>query len=140
MRLCLLLCFLISLTQELKAGTNDSSRMVQVGDSVFIGSCPSKGFKYIQYYRKTRFPNVNATYDKTTGDDFYEYFFLDGDFDVKILPCEYATKKFKIISIRTLMDKQTGSDRHVMFLDLGPQTVAWVELSGAVDHLEIYLE
>lgn len=123
-----------------KAETNDSSRTVQVGDSVFVSSCPAKGFSFIQYFRKTRFPNPNATYNKVTGDDFYEYFFLDGDYDVKSLPCEYGGKKFRIISIRTLMDKNTGADRHVMFLDLGPQTVAWVELDGAVEMMEIYIE
>ncbi|MEZ4804311.1 MAG: hypothetical protein R2852_02160 [Bacteroidia bacterium] len=73
--------------------------------------------------------NPNATYNKTTGEDFYEYFFLDGDFDVKSLPCKYANKKYRIISLRTLMDKNTGADRPVMFLDLGENTVAWVELN-----------
>ncbi len=118
----------------------DSSRMVQVGDSVFISACPVKGFMYIQFYQKTRFPNPAATYDKTTGDDFYEYFFLDGDFDVKPLPCSWAGKKYRIISIRTLVDKATGADRPVMFLELAPNTVAWVELNGAVEALEVYLE
>ncbi len=136
----LLFCLIAFSAINMKAETADSSRTVQVGDSVFIGICPAKGYKYIQYYRKTRFPNINATYNKTTGEDFYEYFFLDGDFDVKILPCEYASKKYRILSIKTLMDKQTGADRPVMFLDLGPHTVAWVELSGAVEQLEIYLE
>jgi hypothetical protein len=134
-----LLCFLTAFVL-VKADTKDSSRTVQVGDSVFVGICPAKGFKYIQYYRKTRFPSPNATYNKTTGDDFYEFFFLDGDFDAKILPCEFASKKYRIISLRTMMDKNTGADRHVMFLDLGPNTVAWVELDGAVGQMEIYLE
>jgi hypothetical protein len=139
MRSLFLLCFsLIVMTGY--AETNDSTRMVQANDSVFIGLCPAKGFKYIQYYRKTRFPPSNATYDKPTGDGFYEFFFTDGDFDVKILPCEYAGKKFRIIGLRTLMDKKTGADRHVMFLDLGPETVAWIELDGAVSEMEIYLE
>lgn len=123
------------------AGTDkDSSRNVQVGDSVFIGACPAKGFKYIQYYRKTRFPSPAATYNKETGEDFYEYFFLDGDFDVKVLPCEYASKKFKIISLKVMADRNTGAERRVMFLELGPNTVAWVEVDGAVPSLEIYLE
>ncbi len=122
------------------AETNDSSRTVQAGDSVFIGICPGKGFRYIQYFRKTLIPNPNATYNKETGDDFYEYFFLDGEHDVQSLPCEYAGKKFRIISLKTLMDKNTGADRPVMFLDLGLNMVAWVELNGAVGELEIYLE
>jgi len=140
MKATLLFSFFMMLITCIKAETKDSSRTVQVGDSVFLAACPAKGFKYIQYYRKTRFPNANASYNKATGDDFYEFFFLDGDFDAKVLPCEYAGKKFRIISIKTMMDKKTGVDRHVMFLDLGPDTVAWVELDGAVGEMEIYIE
>ncbi len=124
----------------LKANTADSSRSVQVGDSVMISVCPAKGYVYLQYYQKTRFPNINSTYNKTTGEDFYEYFFLDGDFDAKALPCSYGGKKYRIISIRTLVDKNTGADRPVMFLDLGANTVAWVELNGAVEAVEVFLE
>lgn len=140
MRTTLFIALSILSIQLISAQTADSSRTVNVGDSVFISSCPAKGYQYIQYYLKTRFPNPNASYDKTTGDDFYEYFFLDGDFDVKPLPCTYSGKKYRILSIRTLVDKETGADRPVMFLELGPNCVAWVELNGAVDALEIYIE
>ncbi|MDP2175760.1 MAG: hypothetical protein Q8K70_07620 [Bacteroidota bacterium] len=122
------------------AKSTDSTRRVDVGDSVFISNCLNNTYKHIQFYRKTRFPNPQATYNKTTGDDFYEYFFLDGDFDVKTLPCEYGNQKYRIISIRVFADKKTGQDRPVMFLDLGLNTVAWVELNGAVESLEIYLQ
>lgn len=122
------------------ANTNDSTRLVNVGDSVKIKICPQKGYQHIQYFRKTRFTNINATYDKVTGDDFYEFFFLEGDFDAKELPCSFGDKKYKILSFKTFMDKTTGADRPVMFLELGPNTVAWVELNGAVANLEIYLE
>jgi hypothetical protein len=125
---------------NIEAKSTDSTRRVDVGDSVFISSCINNTYQHIQYYRKTRFPNPNATYNKTTCDDFYEYFFLDGDFDVKTLPCEFGDKKYKIISIRVFADKKTGLDRPVMFLDLGLNTVAWVELNGAVENLEIYLQ
>ena len=140
MRISILFTILFFSLSFAHAGTSDSTRTVQVGDSVFIAPCPGSGFSYIQFYQKTRFTNPTATYDKATGDDFYEYFFLDGDFDVKPLPCAYGGKKYRIISIRTLVDKTTGADRPVMFLELAPNTVAWVELSGAVDALEIYLE
>lgn len=133
--LCMLFCMHVS-----KANTADSSRSVQVGDSVMISVCPAKGYTYLQYYQKTRFTNINATYNKTTGEDFYEYFFLDGDFDAKALPCSYGGKKYRIISIRTMVDKNTGADRPVMFLDLGPNTVAWVELNGAVEAVEVFLD
>ena len=123
-----------------EAQTKDTTRIVQVGDSIMVSACPAKGYVYLQYYQKTRFPNPNSTYNKTTGDDFYEYFFLDGDFDAKPLPCSFGNKKYKIISLRTLVDKNTGADRPVMFLEIGLNTVLWVELSGAVDALEVYLE
>lgn len=122
------------------ASSSDSTRTVNVGDSVFIGTCPTKGFQHIQYYQKTRFTNPNATYNKTTGEDFYEYFFSEGDFDAKYLPCEYGGKKYRIISIRTLVDKNTGADRNVMFLELGLNTVAWVELPAAMEAWEVYVE
>ena len=140
MKFQILSLLIFILTAQAKAGTNDSTRNVNVGDSVFISKCVGQGYKYIQFYQKTRFTNPNATYNHETGDDFYEFFFGDGDFDVKYLPCEYGEKKYKIISIRVLVDKETGKDRPVMFLELAPNTVAWVELNGAVDAVEIYIE
>jgi hypothetical protein len=138
-QLFLILVLLLSYSFA-NANSTDSSRRVDVGDSVFISQCINNTYQYIQYYQKTRFPNPKATYDKTTGDDFYEYFFLDGDFDVKTLPCEYGGRKYKILSIRVFADKKTGLDRPVMFLELGPNTVAWVELNGAVEKLEIFVQ
>lgn len=132
----IVLCLLFSINSY--ASSKDSTKSVQVNDSIFIGDCPKTGYTYVQYYQKTRFPNPNAQYNKVTGDDFYEYFFLDGDFDVKPLPCLYANKAYRIISIRTLVDKKTGADRPVMFLEIGNNTVAWVELNGAVEYMEIY--
>lgn len=138
----ILIIFSIILTQSnsLFAKTMDSTKALLVGDTVTISPCPQNGFKHIQYYKKTRFPNPNATYNKETGDDFYEYFFLDGDFDVKILPCEYGNKKYKILSLRVFVDKNTGQDRRVMFLELEKNTVAWVELDLAVENWEVYIE
>lgn len=125
---------------SLSAETADSSRAVNIGDSVIISACPAKGFQHIQYYKKTRFSDPNATYDKTTGDNFYEYFFSEGDFDAKYLPCEFGGKAYRIIAFKTLVDKNTGADRNVMFLDLGLNTIAWVELPAAVEAMEIYVE
>jgi hypothetical protein len=135
----LLLLITIYFIAPIQAHTSDSTRAMQVGDSIFISACPKGGYKFMQYFKKTRFPSPNATYNKETGDDFYEYFFLDGDFDAKILPCEYGNKKYKILSIRILADKATGADRPVMFVDIGLNTVAWIEV-GAVAAVEIYVE
>jgi hypothetical protein len=122
------------------AGTNDSLRPIQVGDSVVLGNCSAPGYKYLQYYRKTRFPEPNATYNKQTGEDFYDYFFSNGDFDVKQLTCEYALKKYRVVCLKVFADKKTGAERPVMFLEIGPNTVVWVELEGAVASMEVYIE
>jgi len=139
--LCLLFLFILT-GSAVRANPKDSTRELQVGDSVYLGECPAntKNYKYIQYYKKTRFPNPDATYNKQTGEDFYEYFFLDGDYDVKLLSCEYALKKYRVLSLRVFADKNTGADRNVMFLDIGLNTVAWVELNGAVASMEVYVE
>lgn len=122
------------------ATSNDSLRPIQVGDSIIIGNCTAPGYKYLQYYMKTRFPEPNATYNRKTGEDFYEYFFSNGDFDVKQLGCEYALKKFRVVCLKVFADKKTGAERPVMFLEIGPNTVAWVELEGAVASMEVYTE
>jgi len=140
MKQAVLLLFFSFLFSDTKAEVSDSSRAVNVGDSVIISACPAKGFQHIQYYKKTRFSDPNATYDKTTGDNFYEYFFSEGDFDAKHLPCEFGGKPYRIIAFKTLVDKTTGADRPVMFLELGLNTVAWVELPAAVEAMEIYVE
>jgi hypothetical protein len=142
MKYPILFLFCFNLSQLFAGPAADSTRALQVGDSVILGECPqnAKFYKYIQSYKKTRFPNPGATYNKQTGEDFYEYFFLDGDYDVKFLTCDYALKKYKVVSLRVFVDKNTGADRNVMFLDLGQNTVAWVELEGAAAAMEVYVE
>ena len=140
MRIIAFILILWGSTQMGYSSTTDSTRTVMVGDSVYINQCKNNTYKYIQYYRKTRIVDLKASYNKETGDDFFEYFFTDGDFDVKTLPCEFGLKKYKILSIKTLVDKETGLDRPVMFLELGLHTVAWIELNGAVNEMEIYLQ
>lgn len=135
----LLLCIVLA-KPELKAQAKDSVRPLQVGDTVVIGTCPGKSFKFIQYYKKTLVPNPAATYNKETGEDFYEYFFLDGEYDVMMLPCSYAGGRYRVLSMRVFADKNTGADRNVVFLDIGLNTVAWVEFDGAVANWEIYVE
>lgn len=131
---------LIILSTSAYASSNDSLKPIQVGDSVIIGNCTSPGYKFLQYYKKTRIPEPNATYNKQTGEDFYEFFFSNGDFDVKQLTCEYALKKYRVVCLKIFADKKTGAERPVMFLEIGQNTVAWVELEGAVASMEVYTE
>lgn len=140
MKQVLTLTLFLFFVNSIHAGTNDSTRAVNVNDSVFISACPAQGFKHIQYYQKTRFSNPNSTYDKATGDNFYEYFFSEGDFDSKYLPCVYGGKKYRIIAFKTFVENTTGVEKTAMFLDLGLNTVAWVDLPGAVNALEVYVE
>ncbi len=139
MKVFLSFLLLLFIFQKSTARQTDSTRTLMVGDSINIAVCPSGGFKHIQLYTKTRFPSDGATtYNKETGDDFYEYFFTTGDFDVKMLPCIYGNKKYKITSIRVFADKKTGADRPVLFIEVDSKTVIWVEQS-AVLALEVYV-
>ena len=59
---------------------------------------------------------------------------------MKQLTCDYALKKYRVVCLKVFADKKTGAERPVMFLEIGQNTVAWVELEGAVAAMEVYLE
>ncbi|MBC7426355.1 MAG: hypothetical protein H7321_07450 [Bacteroidia bacterium] len=115
---------------------------LNVGDSVTLSSCPAKGFRYIDYYLKTGFPYASDTsgYKQHVGDEFYDFFFTNGDFDAKILPCRFAGKTCRIIGLKIMEDKKTKEDIRVIFLELGKNMVAWVNLDLAAQSGEIYLQ
>ena len=72
MRIIAFILILWGSTQMGYSSTTDSTRTVMVGDSVYINQCKNNNYLYIQYYRKTRIVDLNATYNKETGDDFFE--------------------------------------------------------------------
>lgn len=102
-------------------------------------------YAFIDIYRKTRWapnqgPNDIKTtpgYDTATGNGFYADFF-EGDFDVAELPADFKGKKFVILGVEVLKNKNTGADMNIMYLHSDiPNSVIWVDFDDAVKFKEI---
>lgn len=114
---------------------------VKVGDSLTLGKCTSAefGFLHIDKVVKTRWVDRGLTYDSTTGDGFYFYFFNEGDVDSKRLPCEYEGRKFRIASM-SYHKKDDGSKRLVIIGQIDDErTVLWIEVDAAIKAKELTL-
>jgi len=114
---------------------------IVVGDSLVLNRCSNKdiGFLHIDIVVKTRWVNRGLTYNKETGEGFYDYFFNEGDFDSKRLPCSYAGRKFRIANIQQY-NNDDGSTRTVIIGQIDNEhTVLWIELDKAIQDKEIVL-
>lgn len=115
---------------------------ITVGDSILLQQCSDSvnGFLSIDMVTKTRWIDRGLTYDSITGEGFYYYFFNEGDFDTRRLPCEYSGKKFKVVGIQQIK-KGTGGFSTILFgrIDDNPLTALWVEVDQAIALKELVL-
>lgn len=114
---------------------------VKIGDSLTLGKCSNAkfGFLHIDKVVKTRWVDRGLTYDSTTGDGFYHYFFNEGDVDSKRLPCEYEGRKFRIASM-SYHKKDDGGKRLVIIGQIDDErTVLWIEVDAAIKAKELTL-
>ena len=121
---------------------------ISVGDTLVIGSPKSaKAFAFIDIFKKTRwdpsplpddeFTQKYKTYDSTTGNGFYRYFFR-GDFDAAELPIEYQGRKFEILGLEVLKKEKDSSPINVIYLRTeDPNTVIMVDIDKAAEYFEI---
>jgi hypothetical protein len=109
-----------------------------VGDSLLLGTCTdSSTYKSIDLLIKTRFPNPGQSYNKETGEGFYDWFF-NGDTDARRLPCSYAGNWFRVVSIYSF--DENGAARTVVFGQLTDEnTVLWIEIENAAMLGEVLL-
>lgn len=111
-----------------------------VGDTLEIGTCDSGAFKYLDYFRKTRWQGGEEAYDTTTGSGFYHSFFSTGDFNAEELACSFSGQKFTILGMEVLVNKNTGKDMAVLYLNgPDPNSVIWVDFYEALESAEIGL-
>jgi hypothetical protein len=61
---------------------------IQIGDTLYFDVCDGDDYKFIDYYKKTRFETDTLDTDTISGWAFYKAFFNTGDFDVTRMPCE----------------------------------------------------
>lgn len=114
-----------------------------IGDTLWFWKCPNEGkqFNYIDVYTKTRFLDTTAFHD-SLGVDFYDWFFRSGgDLDGQRLSCFYVNEPCIIVSARMFKDKDTGSDKMIVFawIDKARKKVAWIEIQPAIEEGEISL-
>lgn len=121
---------------------------ITVGDTLVLGK--SKGaqvFAFLDRFTKTRwdprplpldsFTLKYQTYDSTTGNGFYRYFFR-GDFDAAELENTYQGLKFEILGLEVLSREKDGSPMNVIYLKTDdPNTVIMVDVDPAFQYGEI---
>jgi hypothetical protein len=110
-----------------------------IGDTLYFNACNGDNYQYIDLYVKTRWEDTTLTYNKNTGDGFYEYFFSKGDFDVARMPCSYKGN-FAVISAAQEVPRNDGTSRLVVLAILEKdKRVAWLEIEQAFEFNELEL-
>ena len=107
------------------------------GDTALIGKTSLAEFVHLDIYRRTRWDPDATGYDTATGNGFYQSFFK-GDYDAAELPALYAGRKFVILGVEVLKNKNTGKDMNIMYLHGDVEnSVIWVDFDRAVETREI---
>jgi hypothetical protein len=137
----LILIFIVLYSVSLKAQSSDSAEVeIARGDTLIIGKTTGENFKYLDMYRKTRWVGNEPAYDTATGDGFFKSFFSTGDFDVAELPKAYSGRKFLVLGVEILQNKNTGQPMNVLYLKGSmPHTVIWVDFDEAMQSGELLL-
>ncbi len=136
----LLIIFFLA-TTGLRAQSADSVEVeIARGDTLQIGTVETAFFKHLDMYKKTRWTGTEPAYDTASGEGFFKSFFATGDFDVAELPKAYTGRKFVVLGVEVLQNKNTGQPMNVLYLrgDL-PHTVIWVDFDQAFESGELRL-
>jgi hypothetical protein len=145
--LMLLLAFFSFL--DLEAQTQEVS--VGAGDTMVLGKPTSpEVYAYLDIFRKTRWdpkplPNDEftqkfGTYDSSTGNGFFRYFFR-GDFDAAELPASFEGRKLPILGVEVIPGKAEVELVNVMYLKTSdPNEIIIVEFDNAMQFGELGTE
>jgi len=121
---------------------------ISVGDTLVLGEPKSTTvFAFIDIFKKTRwdpdplpddaFTRKYKTYDSSTGNGFYRFFFR-GDFDAAELPASFQGSKFAIKGLEVVRKEKDGSPMNVIYLETGKsESVIMVDIDNAANYGEI---
>jgi len=121
---------------------------ISVGDTLVLGRPKSsRVFAFIDIFRKTRwdpdplpddeFTRKYKTYDSSTGNGFYRYFFR-GDFDASELPASFEGQKFPIKGLEVVKKEKDGSPMNVVYLETeNENTIIMVDIDNATQFGEV---
>ena len=136
--------------QSLEGAASDEAVEVSisVGDTLVLGKAKSPTvFAFIDIFRKTRwdpdplpddaFTRKYKTYDSSTGNGFYRYFFR-GDFDAAELPVSFEGRKFPIKGLEVVKKEKDGTPLNVVYLATDDDnTIILVDIDNATQFGEI---
>ncbi len=121
---------------------------ISVGDTLVLGKPNSDlVFAFLDIFKKTRwdpsplpqdeFTLKYKTYDSSTGNGFYRYFFR-GDFDAAELPARYEGEKFVIKGLEVVKREKDGTPMDVLYLETqDPNTIIMVDVVNAAQFGEL---
>jgi|DEB0MinimDraft_4_1074332.scaffolds.fasta_scaffold131018_1 hypothetical protein len=142
---------LLALFPFLQLGAQSQEVSVGAGDTIVLGKPTSpEVYAYIDIFRKTRWdpkplPNDEftqkfGTYDSSTGNGFFRYFFR-GDFDAAELPASFEGRKLPILGVEVIPGKSEGNLVNVMYLKTDdPNEIIIVEFDDAMQFGELGTE
>ena len=88
----LVIIFCVSTIQASAQDNELENATISYGDTVFFGPCSGTHFEYMDYHVKTRFSEEQKSFEDIDGPQFYNEYFLTGDFDASRMPCELSGK------------------------------------------------
>lgn len=142
---------ILALFPFLQLGAQSQEVSVGTGDTIVLGKpTSSEVYAYLDIFRKTRWdpkplPNDEftqkfGTYDSSTGNGFFRYFFR-GDFDVAELPVSFEGQKLPILGVEVIPGKSEGELVNVMYLKTDdPNEIIIVEFDNAMKFGELGTE
>lgn len=65
-------------------------KSIEIGDTVFFADNTNESYEYIDLFRKTRCALNFPDFFQFESDEFYQKFYLTGDFDASRMPSKYA--------------------------------------------------
>ena len=89
---------------------------ISINDTLYFDVCDGESFKYIDYYKKSRFENDSVDFDTTQGWFFYNTYFDSGDFDVSRMPCSLSGSYGIIKHMMTATDPEGNQQTVVIVL------------------------
>lgn len=114
---------------------------VTVGDTIeLLKPAYTTNYKNIDYIVKTRWVDTSTVWDWEGGSNFYEYFFMKGDFDANRCATTFQGTKARISAIQHYPDTSAKTNGRTVFMcspNWNKRAMFWVEAEAAIEDQEV---
>jgi hypothetical protein len=93
---------------------------IEIGDTVFFAEITTENFEYIDLFKKTRCALNFPDFFQFESEEFYQKFYLTGDFDASRMPAEYANTWAVIKHIALFPDEMEDQQNKLIVIALLP--------------------